>query len=146
MAKFVFQMESMLRLKSRIEDQKKQEFAKALQRVEEEKAVLEKFFRDKSDAINKLKGDINIRISPIDFGLTNRYIEFTKEKIVIQKGVIIKVEQLLEQARLELVEATKERKMLDKLKEKKFEEYIDEEKKQEQKMVDEIVSYKYSKA
>jgi len=146
MAKFVFSMESMLRLKTRIEEQKEQEFAKALKKLYEEQEVLQKMNVDKEFAIKKLKGDIGIKITPIEFGRLNRYIEFMKEKMEIQKTVIIKAEKFVEEKRLNLIEATKERKMLDKLKERKFEEYIDEEKKKEQKVVDEIVSYKYSEA
>jgi len=144
MAKFKFKMASLLNLKARMEEQKEQEFSKAMKKLAEEKEKLAKHYADKHDAVQKFKGAASAKINPADFGMLNNFIEFMKKQIIIQQGVIIKAEQFVEQKRLELIEATKERKMLEKLKERAFEEYLEEEKKQEQKINDEIVSYKYS--
>ena len=144
MAKFIFSMQSLLSLKSRMEEQKKQEFGEAINKLEQEKSFLEGLNMEKEHTLLKLRESVNGKISPTDFKNFNNYVEVLKKRIVAQMGVIIETEKYVEKKRLELVEATKERKMLDKLKEKKHEEYIEEEKKQEQKINDEIVSYKYS--
>jgi len=146
MAKFKFEMESILNLKCRIAEQKEQEFAKALAIVAQEKALLEKYINDKKLTIAKLKGEIDIKISPIDFKHLNNFIEHSKVNIAKQKEVIVKAEIFAEKKRQELIEATKERKMLDKLKENRYEEHIEEEKRDEQKQVDEVVSYRFKKA
>jgi len=143
-AKFIFSMQSLLSLKSRMEEQKKQEFGEAINKLEQEKSFLEGLNMEKEHTLLKLRESVNGKISPTDFKNFNNYVEVLKKRIVAQMGVIIETEKYVEKKRLELVEATKERKMLDKLKEKKHEEYIEEEKKQEQKINDEIVSYKYS--
>ena len=57
-----------------------------------------------------------------------------------------KKEFKVEQKRLVLLNAMKERKVLEALKEKEMENYFREELKKEQKIIDEIVSYKYNKA
>lgn len=145
MAKFIFSMQSLLSLKSRMEEQKKQEFGKAMGKLEEEREVLSKLKTEKHTVILGFKDGISNKVNPQDFQNINNYIEFLKKKIAIQMNVIIKAEKEVEKKRKALIEATKERKMLDKIKEKKYEQYIEEEKKQEQKIIDEIVSYKYSK-
>lgn len=143
MAKFKFKMENILNLKERVAEQKEQEFAKALQELVAQRALLDSFNQEKKDTLAKLKGELGDRITPLDFRLYTNYIEVIKQKIEHQKKELVKYEQFLEKKRLELVEATKEKKMLDKLKENKFEEHIDEEKKSEQKHIDEIVSYRF---
>lgn len=143
MSKFKFKMESILNLKERIAEQKEQEFAKALQALATQRAILDQYYREKKQTIAKLKGEMGTKISPFDFQVYANYIEVVKQKIESQKLVIIKAEQFSEKKRLELVEATKEKKMLDKLKENKYEEYVEEGKKNEQKHVDEIVSYRF---
>ena len=59
---------------------------------------------------------------------------------------INKAKEIVEEKRLALLEAMKERKVLETLKEKEKENYFKEELKNEQKIIDEIVSYKYNKA
>lgn len=144
MAKFIFSMSSILSLKSRIEEQKRQELGEAITKLEDEKAIFEEFNKQKQISLVKLKHDMNDKINAVNFKNINNYIEFIKKKISIQMDVIIEAEKHVEKKRLELLEATKEKKMFEKIKEKKYEEYIAEEKKQEQKVIDEIVSYKYN--
>ena len=83
-------------------------------------------------------------ITPQELITYNNYMERLKRSIEIQKVVIEKAKKAVEQARLELVEAAKQRKMFETLKEKQMEEYWDEYYKKEQAQLDEIVSYKYN--
>lgn len=143
MAKFNFEMQSILTFKEQIERQKEMEFAKILKMVNDEKEKLNSFYRQKDISIKNLKNEASSdRLKYTEFKALNNYIEHLKNSIERQKDVIMKAEILLEQKRQNLIEATKERKMLDKLKENKFEDYIAEEKQTEQKIIDEIVSYK----
>lgn len=143
MAKFNFGMQSILNLRERLEEQKEQEFAKALQILTAAKQLMENLNQQKSGAILKLKDEIGIQIKPIDFQQYSNYIEVIKQKIENQKEAIVQAEKFVEKKRLELIESTKERKMMEELKENEFEEYIEEGKKTEQKQVDEIVSYRF---
>ena len=68
------------------------------------------------------------------------------KKIEEQMQNINKAKEIVEEKRLALLEAMKERKVLETLKEKEKENYFKEELKNEQKIIDEIVSYKYNKA
>ena len=141
--KFKFQMQGILNLKESIAEQKEQEFGKAMQILANEKTKLELLYQDKENTVQELRGATGRKINPFDFQTLNNYIEYLKIKIISQKEVIIKAQQFVEIKRVELIEATKEKKMLDKLKETKLEEHKEEEKQAEQKTVDEIVSFKH---
>ena len=143
MAKFKFEMANILSLKENIATQKEQEFGKAVQLLVAEQKKLDDLEKNKSDAMAYLRGEMGIKIQPAEFQRTQVYVEFLKEKIKEQKEVIKRALQFVEHKRYELIEATKEKKMLEKLKEKKFEAYTEEEKQAEGKTVDEVVSYKY---
>ena len=70
-------------------------------------------------------------------------IEILKMYVRQQEIVVRQREQELEEARVRLSEAMKERKTFEKLREKAFDEFVAEENKKEQKEVDELVSYRY---
>ena len=70
-------------------------------------------------------------------------MERLKKSISIQEKVVEKARENVEKARIELVNAAKERKMFETLKEKKMEEYWEEYYRKEQITLDEIASYKY---
>ena len=63
--------------------------------------------------------------------------------IAMQLEMVRKRSKELEQARQKLNTVMQERKMHEKLKEKKFDEFIVELNAQENKEVDELISYKY---
>ena len=71
-------------------------------------------------------------------------MSYIKNKIEEQETVVKSAEDFAESKRVELVEAMKERKMLDVLKENDKAEYNKEQLLKEQKIVDEIVSYQYN--
>jgi flagellar FliJ protein len=60
-----------------------------------------------------------------------------------QKLVVIQREKEVEVARQRLREAMRERKTFEKLREKAFEAFLEEENSKERKEVDELVSYRY---
>lgn len=143
MAKFNFEMQPILNFKEQVERQKELDFAKALKLVNAEKEKLNSFYNEKDYSLKKLKNEAGKEnLDFAQFKFLNNYIEHLKISITRQKDVIMKAEIILEQKRLILTEAMKERKMLDKLKENKFENFLEEEKRAEQKVIDEIVSYK----
>ncbi|MCL2610400.1 MAG: flagellar export protein FliJ [Defluviitaleaceae bacterium] len=145
MAKFNFELQPILGFKEQIESQRELEFAKILALVAKEKETLKGFYAEKDISIKKFKGEIvSEKLFPENFIQLNNYIEHLKKAIERQKDVIMKAEIILEQKRQALIEASKERKTLDKLKENKFEEFKFFEKQGEQKIIDEVVSYKHS--
>ena len=83
---------------------------------------------------------------PADIRRYNSRIETLKLWIKEQAERVKAAERIVEEKRLELVEAMKEKKALETVKENNYEEFLKEEQKAEQAVVDGIVSYKYAVA
>ena len=145
MAKFVFRLESFFQLKTKLEDQKKQEYGQALTQLEQERQKKAALTERRRECLHSFKTKLAEHIDPESIQRHNYFLDANKRQIEAQALVIEKAEAFAEQKRLELVEAMTERKMLEKLKEHNREEFMLEENKAEQKRVDEIVSYKYNK-
>jgi len=146
MAKFIFRLQSVLGLKEKMEDMKKNEFGKAVSELASAQQKKMELEQDKALCINKLRNSIDTGIDPQKIQQYNQYIDNLKHLLARQEIYIQKCEEIVEQKRSELVEAMRERKTLEVLKENDYEEYIEEEKRSEQKIVDEIVSYRGNKA
>lgn len=146
MAKFIFNMQGLLNIKEKLEEQSKTEYGKALTRLEQEKSILLNLKNKKQQNILSFRESINKGVKPNYIDNINKYISFIDKKIEAQMENINKAKEIVEEKRLALLEAMKERKVLEALKEKEKENYFKEELKNEQKIIDEIVSYKYNKA
>ncbi len=146
MAKFVFNMQGLLNIKEKLEEQSKTEYGKALNKLEEEKNILLNLENSKKQNIVSFRESINKGVKPNYIKNINQFISLIDKKIEQQVENINKAEEIVEQKRLVLLNAMKERKVLEALKEKEMENYFREELKKEQKIIDEIVSYKYNKA
>jgi len=143
MAKFFFRLQDFLDLRERIEEQKKQEYGLAVAKLEKEKQIKEALLREKDDSVNSFRSQIQTRIQPYQFRIHNDYIEWLKKRIIEQEKIIEIARQQAEEKRLELVEAMKNKRMLEKLREKELAEFFREENIAQQKVLDEIVSYRY---
>lgn len=144
MAKFVFKLQSFLNIKEKIEEQKRTEYGKAVSNLENEKLALQKIFENKNKTITSMQENINLNVNSITLKNFNDYLIFLDKEAIRQKKVIEEEKVKVEQARLELVEAIKQKKTIETLKEKHKEEYLKEELKKEQQIIDEIVSFKYN--
>lgn len=145
MAKFRFRLQSVLGIKEKVEDLKKNEFGKAVTALAEAQRVKAEMEASRDGCIDDFRRDIAQGIDPDAFKRYNQFLEQIKLAIKRQEFVVEQCEIFVEQKREELVEAMRDRKTLETLRDNDFEEFLIEEKKQEQKVVDEIVSYKGSK-
>lgn len=145
MAKFVFKMQSLLNIKKQMEESLKSELGKAVQKLELEKSRLSKLQAEKEECIYNLnsKSSQGIIVSKIQG--YNSYISLLNEKIKIQKENINYAQNIVDKYREQLIKMIQEKEMLEKLKEKKYQEYLLELAKEEQKINDEVISYKYNK-
>ena len=144
MAGFKFKLQSYLGVKEKIEDQKKLEYGKALKKLDEERQIKIELENKKAESVLVFRKSIQDGIKPLELRNFNYYIDFLKEQIKQQIILIEIAEKEAEKKRLELVEAMKQRKMLETLKENDKEAYNKQEMQKEQKIVDEIVSYQYN--
>ena len=142
MAKFNFRLQTLLNLKSQQEDNLKNELAKATRKLEKEKAIL----RSLEDEEVKLIREFNEKSKKstveklIKF---NQYLSFLNSKIKQQKENVNCAARNVDKVRDELIRIVKERKILDNLKDRKHEQFMLEQKKEDQRLNDEIVSYKH---
>jgi len=143
MAKFIFKLQSVLNLKKQNEDSKKNELGKAIQRLEAEKqklAALEDTLENTVKEFNEKTKKATVH-ELIEY---NEYLSLLNSRIKVQKENVNNAALNVDKVREELIFAVKERKILDKLKEKQHEEFLTEQKKLEQKTNDEIVSYNHN--
>lgn len=143
MAVFRYKMQSILDIKLKMETQAKQEFAQAKNVLDREEAKLEMLYNRKQEyeayAKQLLKGKLDVQ----EINQNNVAIMKTQEAIDEQKKRVAKAQQLLEKAREKLQEVVMERKVQESLKEKAFEAFLQEEKQQESKEIDQLTSYTY---
>lgn len=143
MARFRYSMQSILDIKMKMETQAKQEFGSARAALDEEEARLQELLDRKrgyeQEAAGLLKGMLNLRA-----------IEDNKTAILCmddyisgQRLRVTAAERNLEQARKRLTEVMMERKTHESLRDKAFQQFLMDEKKQESKEIDELTSYTY---
>ena len=144
MPRFQFRLQQYLGIKEQIESQKELEYAKAIQVLEEEKQKLADFIQRRDTTVEELRRAVTKSISPFEIRRFNNNIERLKHQIKVQEERVEAAKRFVEQKRQELVQAMKERKALEIVKENAKEEFLKEADIAERKQVDELVSYKYA--
>ena len=143
MAKFRYRMQNVLNIKLSMERQAKQQYAEANARLREEEEKLNVLLRRKFEyeqtARQLLADSLNVRDITTNNEAILRMEDFIKEQ---HKEVQLAL-RAVEKARQKMTEVMQERKTHERLREKAFDEFLLEEKHQESKEIDELVSYTY---
>lgn len=143
MARFVYNLQNVLEVKLKLEDQQKTAFGLANARVVEEQQKLQELFAREAGyqaQLQKLtQGSINIA----EIKICKNAISAMKSKIRDQMIELSKAQRALERERAKLNEAMQERKMHENLREKAFQQFLEDEAKEESKITDELVSYRH---
>lgn len=143
MARFRYSMQSILNIKLKMETQAKQEFSAARAALDEEEERLQGLFDRKAGyeaaAEELLAGILNLRT----IAENKTAILCMDNYIAEQRVQVAKAEKNLERARERLTEVMMERKTHETLKEKAFQQFLMDEKRQEGKEIDELTSYTY---
>lgn len=142
MAKFKFRLQTVLNYKTQQEENKKNELGKAIQQLEAEKKKLRILEGQLAKLVNEFNESAK-KTTVTKLIEYNGFLSVLNKRIKAQKENVNLKAQIVDKIREELLEAVKERKILDKLKEKKLQEFFIETKKDEQKINDEIVSYNF---
>ncbi len=145
MAKFVFNLNGLLNIKEKFEDQKKMEYGKAVSNLEYKKQLKEELVEMRNHYINLFRESLQAKIEPDEIVSFNDYIELIKRQIKNQQLVIDDAARNVRRTQAELAEAMKDRKIYETLKENKYAAYLKSEQLAEQKFIDQIVSYKHKK-
>lgn len=143
MARFVFRLQSVLNLKTRLEEQQRNAFAAARRRVDEEEEKLTNLYGRLSFYEEEGRSMLTDALHVREIIENEHAINVVKDYIEEQKDAVKRAEELLEVERLKLVEAIRERKTFERLREKAFDDYVEEEKREEGIINDEHNSYVY---
>ena len=143
MARFRFRMQNILNLKEKLETQAEMRFA-------EQKRALDAAVRAKEELLKRRKElseeGRKLRLETLDLlEIENNdlSVRLCDEEILKAEDRIKREEKLLELRRKELENVMKERKAQEKLRERAFQRFLQEEAAAESKAIDELTSYTY---
>lgn len=143
MAVFAFRLQKVLHYKQQVEDQKKQELFHLLKIFHEEEKILhrlnELLLQKLSEFETKQEGDLDI----LELLFYAEYIARVNREIEAQQKKLVELSRRIEQKREEVIAASKERRVLEQLRDKKYKEYLKSEGRREQKFLDEIGNNAY---
>lgn len=130
-------------MKEKLEEQEKNNYSQANMRWQEALVKLQKLEKRLSAEKAKLQKEISFSLNVNKIRQQEEGIEVIRMYVRQQTLEVKQCEKEVEIARERLNEAMKERKTFEKLREKAFEAFRQEENIREQKEVDELVSYRY---
>lgn len=141
MKKFSFRYEPILKLRQEAEENLKQELAELIQQLDSIQAMynelLQKMKRHEDSVMEMLAhGARAYELHHLSH--TKQYFSERKQEL---EDRLLRKKQEIEKHHIKLYEAIKERKIMEKLKEKAFRQYMDEFNQAEDKVIEEIVNY-----
>ncbi|MDY2922205.1 MAG: flagellar export protein FliJ [Eubacterium sp.] len=143
MARFVYSMQNILDMKEKLERQEKNDYSRANVRLLEAQDELERLKDRQREQEEKLRQNLKESMNVRQIKEAENAVEIIKMYVKQQMICVKQRERELEEARTRLALARRERKTFEKLREKAFQQFMEEENKKEQKEVDELVSYRY---
>src|SRR5947209_1821324 len=145
MKKFRFTLEPVLEQRRRLEEAKQQIVAQRLselQKAEDDLRELHAQYAKNSETLR----DGHQRFSTEDLRLYYAHIEYLDRAITTQHAIVGQRKASLDRARAELLEAAKERKAIEKLKERKHAEWVANAARVEQNELDDSNARRFARA
>lgn len=143
MAKFKYRMQNILNIKLSMERQARMQYAAANMKLREEEEKLEAFRQRKADYEAEAKRLLAEKLDVREIMFNNQAIMMAEEDIKAQVVQVHTAQLNVERAREKMTQVMQERKTHELLKEKAFEQFLQELKQQESKEIDELTSYTY---
>ena len=141
---FIFRLQKALDHREEEEDRLRKEFLLKKNRLDQEKEVLNEIIQLIDVTIHKFNSIRMGNLNPVSLKNYESYLKKIKNDKTVQEGIIREWHRLTEQAKDNLIEARKEKKILEKLKQKKLDIYKLEKLKEEQKFIDELSNSMYN--
>ena len=138
MKKFHYRLQTMLKLKEHQERQKQKEHAQALEQVYRQKDKLKAIDSSRNTALNFQRQRLQSRLSIATMLTCSRYLLKLKGDTMLGREALNGLEREAEKKRLNLVEASKQRKIYEKLKDKQKERFYSEYERRDAIELDEI--------
>ena len=143
MAKFKYRMQNILNIKLSMERQARMQYAAANMKLREEEEKLDAFRQRKADYEAEAKRLLAEKLDVREIMFNNQAIMMSEEDIKAQVIQVHTAQLNVERAREKMTQVMQERKTHELLKEKAFEQFLQELKQQESKEIDELTSYTY---
>ena len=135
---FHFRLQAALNYRKQLEERLMSEVGTMKHRLQCEKETLAMLKRRRSELISRLKGMGEGTMCAADAAIHFSYVDFIKCRERYQESLITRRGQELNEKRTELVDASKKRRIMEIMKEKKQEEYLCSERMREGKELDEM--------
>ncbi|MGV8146346.1 MAG: flagellar export protein FliJ [Alkaliphilus sp.] len=140
--KFIFRFQTVLNVKEKQEEVKKYDVGFATKKHRKESDSLEFMEKNKEKMIIKWREETKKRLKIKDLRQFADEFEYIKNKINMQNKIVRESEERVKKEIELLVEAKKQRKIFDKLKEKDYDDFKYDSLKAEAMLVDQIVTFK----
>ena len=135
---FHFNLQQVLNLREQKEESRELEFAQAKRRLEQEEERLT-FFKNRRDRCQReLLEHERQGVSQEEIALYGPYMEFLKSKIQLQIELVASARNQMEKKKAELLDARKDRKILERLRSKRYQIFMTESGRREMKQLDEV--------
>jgi len=135
---FQFRFQSVLDYRKTLEEKRHSEFSEQREFLEKRIAGLESLRAERSRQMETLRAMDRVKVSPSDISYLSSYILSLREQETREEDVISQMRTALEEKRKELVEAMRQKKVMENLRERHFEEFQESEDKQENNQLDEF--------
>ena len=145
MSKFIYRMQNILNIKYKLEDQAKTEFMLANQVLHEEEEKLQKLKERKAGYEEEVRRLLQNNLQMERIKENQEAVVRMKEFIIEQIACVKEAQYQVDLKAEKWTELRKERKAQEKLKEKAFENFLQEENARESKEIDELVSFNYGR-
>jgi flagellar FliJ protein len=144
MAVYKYRLQKLLDYKASMEDKKKNELHLAFIRLKHEKDRLIQFQTGLNESNSMFQHKTSQGMTLNELKILANYIDYYKRGIKAQKVRIKMAEEYIAICRKELIKATQEKEIIEKLKEKDYNKFLYNEQKKEEKLVDDLISFKES--
>lgn len=144
---FKFSMQTILEHKQDLEDKEKEKLAKILQKLQQAKDYLASLERKRESTKLELRekqkaGALNIN----ELKIYNQFLKKLDRDIIDTRLLIEQIKAEEREQRKALLKAAQDRQAFEKLKEKKKEEFDQEEAEVERKLIDELATIQFARA
>ncbi|WP_339063323.1 flagellar export protein FliJ [Tepidibacillus marianensis] len=142
MEKFQFHLQKVIDMKEKSREQVEWSYANILKLLKEERIKLSNLYFEKQQLENQLTNEQQVGISIIEINHLQDYLTYVDLKINNQLKQVKQTEQKLSDKKNELVELKVDEKIWNNYREKKFQEYLIDSNRTEQKEMDEMANYR----
>lgn len=134
MAKFKFRLEKVKQYRELIKKEAERDLRDKRQQADQAEETLQLLGQEK----NRIKVDTDEILTAGELQVLASYEEFLLELLKNQKQVVVDTQEAVERARDIFINKAKDERALSLLKDKKYEEYLEEEGRREKKMMSEV--------